>query len=109
MPTLPRIFRLGTVATLWVAKVEVALSECRLKTQKSLILNDFTLSLCAKVKPFGFTWAYMYMGTHIHTWASVTTPKSTPIFVENCPHTQTPIRAQSPTRHGYCAPIMRAW
>lgn len=90
--TLPRIFRFYTLATLRVAKVALFWLFSFLHYCNLLIFSRLWLSLCAKVKPYGFTCPCPYMGVHTQAWAGRDTPKNNPIFYENCPYTQTPIR-----------------
>lgn len=89
--TLPRIFRFYTLATLRVAKVVLFWLFSFLHCCNLLIFSRLRPSLCAKVKPYGFTCPCPYMGVHTQAWAGRDTPKIDPIFYENCPYTQTPI------------------
>lgn len=97
MHTLPRIFRFCTLAPLWGAKLACAPVFAIAILQISLIFNNLQLSLCTKVKPYGFTCSLPHMGIHTRAWAGRDTPKINPIFYENCPYTQTPIRTQLAT------------
>lgn len=80
---------------------------------KRLKTNALRLSLCAKVKPFGFTPMHAHVGTQASAWA-VVRPLPAPQFLkEIATHTRTPSCAHplclSVCGHDYCAPIMRAW
>lgn len=97
MHTLPRIFRFCTLAPLWGAKLACAPVFAISILQISLIFNNLQLSLLYKVKPYGFTCSLPHMGIHTRAWAGRDTPKINPIFYENCPYTQTPIRTQLAT------------
>lgn len=60
---------------------------------KRLKTNALRLSLCAKVKPFGFTPMYAHVGTQASAWAVVRPPPSTPISERNChSHTDSLLR-----------------
>lgn len=60
---------------------------------KCLKINTLRLSLCAKVKPFGFTPMYAHVGTQASAWAVVRPPPSAPISERNChSHTDSLLR-----------------
>lgn len=80
---------------------------------KHLKISTLRLSLCAKVKPFGFTPTHAHVGTQASAWA-VVRPLPAPQFLkEIATHTRTPSCAHplclSVCGHDYCAPIMCAW
>lgn len=90
---LPRLFRLPMLAPLWGAKVALVgrLHSCKLF--KSLIFSSFRFSLLHKVKPFGFTPMYVYVGVHLGTLAPIR-PLPAPQFLkEIATHTWTPSHA----------------
>lgn len=97
MHTLPRIFRFRTLAPRRGAKLVCAPVFAIGILKISLIFNTLQLSLLYKVKPYGFTCPLPHMGIHTRAWAGRDTPKINPIFYENCPYTQTPIRTQLAT------------
>lgn len=78
---------------------------------KCLKINTLRLSLCAKVKPFGFTPMYAHVGTQASAWA-VVRPLPAPQFLkEIATHTRTPSCAHAnvpgcpsvPTMRNVCA------
>lgn len=80
---------------------------------KHLKISKLRLSLCAKVKLFGFTLTHAHVGTQASAWA-VVRPLPAPQFLkEIATHTRTPSCAHplclSVCGRDYCAPIMRAW
>ena len=53
---------------------------------KWLIFNNLRLSLCAKVKPYGFTPMRLYVGAQARAWA-VVRPSQNPNFLRKLPLT----------------------
>lgn len=80
---------------------------------KCLKINMLRLSLCAKVKPFGFTPMHVQVGVQARAWAFVRPLPAPQFSTKIVTHTRTPSRAHllclSVCGHDYCAPIMRVW
>lgn len=62
---------------------------------KQLIFSYLALSLCAKVKPFGFTPMYAQVGTQASTWTPTRLLPATQFLKEIAIHTRTPSLAPS--------------